>query len=151
MVDLPVVMNIDEARAYASSFPAVITAGPRRDELGWEHGNHCVRSFADRTTGRYAPSLGDVHSMLDFAYGKTVMIHCHRGESRSTAIAIGVAISAGWSAVNAVTALMSAHPVGRAFTPNTLIIEHIASLVRRPELSTLVQQMTDGVVSSRRW
>lgn len=125
------VTNIIEAQALAAQYPAIISAGPRRSETQWSHPNHYGRTFLDTLTGPYKPTQGDVEALLHFAAqqpGK-LLVHCHKGESRSTAIAIGILIQRGATLEHATQQLQTAHKPARPFTPNLLILSHLEQVL----------------------
>ena len=154
------VASLAEANKVHADFAAVITAGPRLIQINWRHPNHIVRSFYDVTDrdARGAATEADVRAMLAFGAGQdSVLVHCHRGESRSTAIAIGLLVQAGATPTEAMHTLRSAHPVGRAFTPNPLVLGHIEAVLGSAGLVAEVARLvpTAGVllpmVTTRRW
>ena len=119
------VTSLDEARHQADDFDAIISAGPKRSQCNFGHRNHLVRTFLDITAGRFAPTSADVAAMLDFAAScqGSLLIHCHRGESRSTAVAIGAWVQAGATTTEACDLLVAAMPAGRAPKPNPLLLQ----------------------------
>lgn len=131
-ITLPTIVNIREAEILCHDFPAVITAGPSKYEVKWKHQNHFVRTFDDTIykSSMDAPRIEDVKSMLDFAAQNDgdILIHCHAGMSRSTATAWGVAIQRGADPFEAYEALKAAHPAGRMFWPNDLMVEHLETI-----------------------
>ena len=125
------VTNLIEAAALAAQYPAIISAGPKRTETQWGHPNHYRQTFLDTLTGPYKPTQDDVEAVLHFAAkqpGK-LLVHCHKGESRSTAIALGILIQRGATLEHASTQLLAAHKPGRPFTPNLLILTHLEQLL----------------------
>lgn len=140
---LPSVRNLKEATEQAFDFPAVITAGPSRHEVAWNHSNHHIEVFDDIYTGSYAPTLENVQQMLHFAAMNDgpILVHCHAGVSRSTATAIGIAIQRGFDPHQAVDLLELAQPfkesqpsVRRQFYPNLMILEILEYLLPCPGL-----------------
>lgn len=119
------VASLEEARRQADDFDAIISAGPKRSQCNFGHRNHLVRTFLDITAGRYAPTSADVAAMLDFAASchGSLLIHCHQGESRSTAVAIGVWVQAGATPTEACDLLVAAIPAGRTAKPNPLLLQ----------------------------
>lgn len=139
--DLEVVVNVavvslDEARRTAHQYAAVITAGPKASDADFGHPMQRARTFADVTSGPMAPTLSAVHSLVEFGATRTdsLMIHCHRGESRSPAIAIGVAIAAGLTVDEACDAVRQWVPPGRTVKPNGLIVQHLEHLLGVPDM-----------------
>ena len=130
------VCNIVEAETLCHEYDTLITVGPRSREARWGHPDQIVRTFVDVTSGPYAPKLVDVAAVLKHTATRrgTVLVHCHKGESRSTAMAIGILIQSGSSVTAACDTLIAAHPVGRAFTPNLLMLSFIEELLHAPGL-----------------
>lgn len=137
---LPTVRNLEEARKHSHEYASVITAGPELDEVRFNHPDHLVVSFddvVDDSWGSIPPQFEQVREMISWGHGReNLLVHCHAGISRSTATAWGVAISNGWDAEEAYTALRGKHPsssyagmqYARMFDPNTLIISHLEKL-----------------------
>lgn len=154
------VCNLDEANKIHAEFATVITAGPRRSEITWQHPHHIVRSFYDVTDrhARGAVTEADVRALLTFGAGRdSVLVHCHRGESRSTAVAVGLMVQAGATPGEAVSLLLSAHPNSRPFIPNPLVMMHVEAVLGRAGLVAEVarQVPTAGVLmpmaTTRQW
>ena len=126
------VVSLAEANERHNDFDVVISAGPRPSEVRWGHPCHLVRTFYDVTdsAARGAVTQADVKAMLAFAGpNQSVLVHCHRGESRSTAVAIGLLVQAGSTPTAAVEQLQSVHPKGRQFVPNALVLTHVEALL----------------------
>jgi predicted protein tyrosine phosphatase len=126
------VVSLAEADELHNEFDVVISAGPRPSEVRWGHPRHLVRTFYDVTdlAARGAVTQADVTAMLTFAQpNQSVLVHCHRGESRSTAVAIGLLVQAGNTPTAAVERLRSAHPHGRQFIPNPLVLGYVEQVL----------------------
>ena len=140
------VTNIDEAYLYAHDFDSVITAGPSASEVQhFRHPDHLVVEFNDILVTRFkdsfvdwtGPSRQDVARMLEWAfdrYGRSILIHCHAGMSRSTATAIGVLTEWGYDEEFAFEHVKARRPVdalkrNRHFIPNPLILSHVDQIV----------------------
>lgn len=137
------VTNLNEAYLYAHDFDSVITAGPLAAEVAhFQHPDHLIVSFSDIITTRLdngwvGPSEQDVATMLEWAFerfGRSILIHCHAGMSRSTATAIGVLAEWGYDEEFAFNHVHSRRPVdalkaNREFIPNPLILSHVDRLV----------------------
>ena len=97
------IVDLDEAAELAHTFDAVITAGPTAQEVAehFSHPDHLVVEFRDvvhRNAG--GPTRDAVRAIVDFAAtraDRSILIHCHAGMSRSTATAITVLASWGFS------------------------------------------------------
>ncbi len=153
-----IVASLVEAVDLLDQADTVITAGPKRSEVRWRHDRHLIRTFLDVIDGRYAPTVDDVAAMLSFGNGAgSVLVHCHRGESRSVAVGIGLLVQAGVTPSHAVRQLIKQHPAGRAFTPNPLVLHHVEAVLAKPSLVTEVAAIVPSAgamlptVTSRRW
>lgn len=122
---IPTIRNIREAAVLAPKFPAVITAGPAREEVRFGHPNHHVQMFDDTTWGKDSPTHKDIEDILKFSSNNTgeILIHCHAGMSRSTSTAIGVLIQRGLDPFDAFDTLAERHPRKRPFIPNVKVME----------------------------
>ena len=136
LILLPTVRNLEEAREQCFEYDAVLTAGPRQEEVrDFEHPVHKVVQFSDTISSKHGgPSYENVVELIEFGAGvPKLLVHCHAGISRSTATAWGVAIANGNDPVVSFLALKKNHPqetgyfgVGkRPFAPNLLIVEHL--------------------------
>jgi predicted protein tyrosine phosphatase len=137
------VTNINEAYLYAHDFDSVITAGPQASEVAnFNHPDHLVVEFHDIIETRYdngwiGPTQQDVARMLEWAFerfGRSILIHCHAGMSRSTATAIGVLTEWGYDEDFAFKHVEARRPVdairaNREFIPNPLILSHVDRIV----------------------
>lgn len=95
-----------------------------------DHGlnaEHFVMQFEDamdaETSG--APTVKQVQIVLDWVRANTnsqsrLLVHCHGGVSRSTAMAVAILIQSGSSVENAIAEIRRQRPV---FCPNNLISE----------------------------
>ena len=154
-----VVRNLDEAKAEAHRFGAVVTAGPKASDAAFGHPMQRARTFADTTSGPMAPSIAAVTSLVDFgaAHADSLLIHCHRGESRSPAIAIGVAVKLGHTVDEACDLVRTWAPPGRAIKPNPLIVQHLERILDRPGLAATVARHWPsvaghlGAATTRAW
>ena len=154
-----VVVSLDEARRMASQYGAVITAGPKADAADFGHPMQRVRTFIDTTSGPMSPTLSAVRSLVEFGATRTesLLIHCHRGESRSPAIAIGVAVAAGMSVDDACQAVQHWVPDGRKARPNGLIVQHLEQVLSAPGLVAQVCRwfptvaVGAGTATTRAW
>lgn len=153
------VASLDEARTLHNEFDVVISAGVRRDEVPWNHSAHIVRTFHDGLTGRGRATLGAIAALLTFGSRRTgsTLVHCHRGQSRSTAVAIGLMVQAGATPSEAVQQLKAQHPADRAFTPNALVLSHVEAVLGMDDLVKDIARHapTSGVLlplaTSRYW
>ena len=141
---LPTVRNLEEAWNHADEFSSVLTAGPNRDEVEFDHPDHLVVSFddvEDSEWGYQPPTFEQVRKMVEWGRGReNLLVHCHAGISRSTATAWGIAIANGFDPREAIAALRGRHPhtsfggrrYRRAFHPNGLIVQHLEQLFGFP-------------------
>lgn len=136
LIDLPVVCNIHEAETWAHQFESVLTAGPKAHEVNWQHPNHKIFTFRDITGGKDAPTIEAVEEAIDWGVDQDdLLVHCHAGMSRSTALAWGISIAKGVEPLEAFLALREAQPVEgitfrgketkRDFIPNRLIVNFL--------------------------
>jgi len=142
---VPTVRNIWEAEELAEYFPAVLTVGPhRRDVQNFDHPDHTVISFEDCWIegDAYGPKRHHVESIVTFGvdHPDSVLVHCHKGVSRSTAAAITLLLATGVDPDRAVAEVRSAHPRGRSFYPNPVMVKYAAELFRVPELPAIVEE-----------
>ena len=144
------VCNIVEAELLAPQYDTLITAGPHQSEVRWHHRHHIARHFIDATTGPLAPSRSAIATLLRFPRMRPVLVHCHKGESRSTAVAIGIAIADGCAPLDAWAALEAQHPAGRAFTPNRLILAHVEDVLGVTGLVAHAERH-ERIVTSTAW
>jgi predicted protein tyrosine phosphatase len=151
---LPTIVNIEECRQVAHSYPAVITAGPDAREIAIGHPNHFIKTFGDTTDLRYGPTLRDVEALLDFAAlnDGEILVHCHAGMSRSTATALGIAILRGYDWLDAYDLLRRDHPEDRPFIPNSLILRHLETIFGITSMREQIDQWSDeGFYSMSAW
>ena len=150
------VVSLVEATAIRTEFDAVISAGVRPS---WSHPCHIVRQFHDGLGGRGCATVETVAALLAFGADRSgsMLVHCQQGESRSTAIAVGLMVQAGVTPTGAVTMLRQAHPVGRRFAPNALVMMHIEAVLGRAGLVAEVARLVPVVgallpmATSRQW
>jgi hypothetical protein len=150
------VVSLVKATAIRTEFDAVISAGVRPS---WSHPCHIVRQFHDSLGGPGCATVEAVAALLAFGAGRggSMLVHCQQGESRSTAIAVGLMVQAGATPTEAVTMLRQAHPVGRRFAPNALVMMHVEAVLGRAGLVAEVAKLvpTAGVLlpmaTTRRW
>lgn len=127
------VCDLAKADLIAPAFDTVLCCGPKHTIA---HAQHFGQYFIDRDDGPFAPRRDQIERLLDYARqhpGRT-LCYCNRGESRSTAVAIGVAIVQGVASCDARRSVIQ-H--GRTFTPHRLILGHVASILG-VELSDLI-------------
>lgn len=134
-IELPTVRNLEEVLFCHDRFAAVLTAGPEAWEVEIGHGNHRVWEFHDSVVAYVGPTLEQVEEMVAWGVGQSdLLVHCHAGMSRSTAVAWGIAIARGLDPDVAIRALNQAHPEDfpgekRLFIPNLLIVEHLETVL----------------------
>jgi len=140
-IEIPTVRNLQEARRLNKDFDSVITAGPSKYEVkDFNHSDHKIVSFADTTmVSAGAPTKKDVLDLISWGSGRSnLLVHCHAGISRSTAIAWGIAIGNGMDEAEAIAMLVKNHPKEpalfgnrqRPFAPNHLIVKHLEEIFR---------------------
>ena len=138
---LPTVRNLEEARKHAHEYASVLTAGPDKQEVRFNHPDHLVVTFDDVTDPYWAeydaPTYEHVKQMISWGHGReNLLVHCHAGISRSTSTAWGIAISNGFDPEEAYEMLRNNHPkssyagreYSRSFHPNELIVTHLQKL-----------------------
>jgi predicted protein tyrosine phosphatase len=125
---LPVVANLDEASRNAALYPSVISlAGTRIGDGALRlHDNRLYIPMNDTNRGgtRQSPSTHAVEKIFKFCndVSTPLLVHCQYGQSRSTAVALGVAVYWGWDPWEAAEVLLSKHEINRAFVPNELLL-----------------------------
>lgn len=104
-----------------------------RFSLNFEHQAEHYKAFfndLEHPDYLYAPKLEQVRKIMDFSknflQGSRVLIHCHAGISRSTAITLGVMVQHGKKEMDALEHLLQIRP---AATPNKLILQHIDTIL----------------------
>lgn len=160
LIALPTIRNLEESCALAHHYSAVLTAGPRPQEVAdFAHPNHRVWSFGDTTGGYGAPTRDQIKEAIVWgAVQDDLLVHCHAGISRSTATAWGVSILKGADPLEAVRVLSENHPhelwpeygtlfksrtmMQRPFAPNRLIVSHLEDILgfRKDYLSDILQE-----------
>lgn len=141
-ITLPVISNIREARDWNQDFKSILTVGPSKSEVNWNHPNHKVFEFGDTTRGPYAPKIEDIREAVMWgAEQEDLLVHCHAGMSRSTATAWGISIARGADPLDSFLALKDAHPVDswgkRSFIPNALIVKHLVKIFNIEDLEEI--------------
>lgn len=126
---LPQVSSLAEAERTARDFDSVISlAGPAGGRGALKnHPRRLYCSFADvldDTEGEGAPAGNEqVREILEFSAGAgLLLVHCEYGQSRSAAVAVGVAVARGITPGDAARELLQAHPIGRPFVPNEWVL-----------------------------
>lgn len=117
-------VDIIRAKQIAKAFDTVLCCGPKHTI---DHPHHFGEYFIDRTDGPWAPRRDQIEHLLGYAQNHPgrVLCYCEQGRSRSVAVAIGVAILQGTPPHNARQAVSHRG----VFTPNPLILAHVASIV----------------------
>ena len=147
-IEIPTVRNLDEVILCHASFGSVLTAGPEAWEVELGHDNHQVWEFPDTTVAFLGPTLEQVEEMITWGCDQPdLLVHCHAGMSRSTAVAWGVAMARGLDPQRSIAALQAAHPPEisgepRLFIPNLLIVEHLGVLLGHSDLVPICRQAT---------
>jgi predicted protein tyrosine phosphatase len=126
--------GLDEAHSqFMAAWPTRIVSlvSPNVAMTLPRHGNHhlivAVEDFA--TPGLMAPQLRDINDILAFTADLTdadrLFVHCHLGQSRSTAAMIGILMQHGLSDEAAFDSVLAARPIAH---PNMLICQHLDSI-----------------------
>ncbi len=122
----PTVCNLREAELIAPEFDSVISLVPSTARALRLHQNRCFVPFDDVgfATDGAAPTRRDIRKILRFVALPTdsLLVHCQYGQSRSTAVALGVYVSWGMAPDLAYRLLAAEHPPGRPFIPNVLVL-----------------------------
>jgi len=124
---LPYVSDLAEAERIAQTFESVISLA------GSAKGRGALKNHSRRLHCRFDDVLDDAEGVpagaehileiIEFsADAKTLLVHCEYGQSRSTAVAMGVAVALGARIEDAARELLQAHPAGRPFVPNERIL-----------------------------
>lgn len=106
--------------------------------------HHFIARFHDveaETKGYVAPTADVLNAALEHCADLTdddrLLIHCHAGKSRSPALAIGILIAAGQTAIEALTTVKALRPF---VIPNRLMISLLDELLGlRGELNRVVR------------
>jgi predicted protein tyrosine phosphatase len=78
-------------------------------------------------TDPWSPKIEDVQQVFDFCQShQNILVHCHGGISRSTAMSIGLLVRDGVSVVDAVNLV---HFWSPNMSPNYLILAHVDSIL----------------------
>lgn len=114
---LPCVSSLTEAERTARDFESVISLG------GAGEGRRALKShprrlycpfddILDNAEEEGAPAGAEqVREILEFAAAaKLLLVHCKHGQSRSTAVALGVSVARGMTPEDAARGLLQAHP-----------------------------------------
>lgn len=154
LVHVPTVLNLLEAsRVGLDGYPAILTAGPTRDELPWSIDCMHVEEFLDvESNVAGGPNAEALERAIDFGAqcDGPLVIHCHAGISRSTATAIAVLIARGVTPDVALQTMSSDHPHDRRFMPNRLVLQIAGELLGYPELPFDVAPYEHSVDGSQR-
>lgn len=140
---VPTVRSLKEAQKLARDYPAVLTVGPRPNEVEtFYHGNHLVVPFSDVEDENHWDRPRSHHVADIIAFGREndgeLLVHCHMGISRSSASAITVLVARGVAPEQAVRALAEIHP--RQFVPNTLLLSLAGDLLNEPDLARIAMK-----------
>lgn len=123
---LPVVMSHEEASEVANEFPSVISLVHSSHPLLVSHKNRLLQPFDDEIApnGRRSCTLQDVSEILKFSKKAPdqILVHCEYGQSRSTAVALGILASRGYDLAYSYEILLQEHAPYRPFTPNILVL-----------------------------
>lgn len=125
-INYPVVCSLAEAEMIADEFDSVISLVRSEAKTLLQHRRRCFVPFDDVITARdgSAASHRDIRKILKFAAepSSPMLIHCQYGQSRSTAVALGILVSWGVDPRVAYGHLAESHPPGRPFVPNILVL-----------------------------
>jgi predicted protein tyrosine phosphatase len=120
------VCNLAEAEIIAAEFDAVISLVPSYASTLNTHRKRCCALFDDVVFADdvNAPTSAQVQQVLRFAstLDGPVLVHCQYGQSRSTAVALGILAARGEDPTEAYRRLEQEHPYQRPFTPNVLVL-----------------------------
>jgi predicted protein tyrosine phosphatase len=126
---LPWIANLADAERIARDFDSVISlAGPAKGRGALK--NHQHRLFCpfddvleDSEDEGVAAGAEQIREILGFTSDAgLILVHCEYGQSRSTAVALGIAVALGTDPENAGAELLKAHPNGRPFVPNEWVL-----------------------------
>ena len=126
--DPPRVVSLVEAEVICKDFDSVISlAGPAKGRGALK--NHQRRLFCpfddvlEDSEDEVAAGAEQIREILGFTSDAgLILVHCEYGQSRSTAVALGIAVARGKDPENAAAELLKAHPNGRPFVPNEWVL-----------------------------
>jgi len=125
-VVLPTVCSLEEAEEVCDYFEHVVSLVPSTSPTLSAHPKRLSLYFADVffPHQEQAPTLAQVQTILSFAPAPldSLLVHCRAGVSRSTAVSLGLLASWGLDPTYAYDQLLEAHPPGRLFAPNPLVL-----------------------------
>jgi predicted protein tyrosine phosphatase len=120
------ICNLAEAEIIAVEFDAVVSLVPSNASTLNSHRKRCCALFDDVVFADdlNAPTSAQVQHVLRFASALNgpVLVHCQYGQSRSTAVALGILAGRGEDPTAAYRRLEQEHPYQRPFTPNVLVL-----------------------------
>lgn len=130
---VPAVRTVLEAEESAHLFASVVSLVPDDPHPLASHPNRLVRPFADVFEDSHprACSPLDAAAILEFTAtaASPLLVHSRAGQSRSTAVALAVMVQHGWDPETARDVLLAAHPPGRPFIPNLLVLARFDTLL----------------------
>ncbi|MEK7486983.1 MAG: dual specificity protein phosphatase family protein [Planctomycetota bacterium] len=113
-----------------------------KSTLNFQHqASHYKAFFNDLEHPDYlsGPKLEQIRQILefsqDFVKDSRVLVHCHAGISRSTAMTLGMMVQHGEKEMDALEHLLQIRPIA---TPNKLILQHIDTVLGS-QLKTIVE------------
>jgi predicted protein tyrosine phosphatase len=130
------VLDLNQAYIQRDEFDAVISLVDHPSVLEFTHPNHHIEVFLDDEDPRWpkSPKLEHVERIFNFVStlsdDANVMVHCHAGMCRSTAIAIAIEAKQGKDPVEAAIALEARHFKKDWFFPNRLVLRHVGTLLQ---------------------
>jgi len=130
------VRNRQEAVEMHPKFDAVISVVSHAGDAAFAHPNHHREFFddiSDPTDWGREPRREQIQRIIEFVRSQPensrFLVHCQAGISRSTATALGVLATLGWSEEEALEFLVATHPAGRPFWPNSRVLAHFDTLL----------------------
>lgn len=132
-----VVCSLTEAEAWARDARAVVSiVNPGTDLFAHPNGLVLRCYDVDLPGNPLAAGRPQVEAVVDFARRigpePGVLVHCNWGQSRSPAAAWAMLIAWGHDPADALAALRAAHPAGRPFHPNRLMVDAIDDVLGLP-------------------
>jgi predicted protein tyrosine phosphatase len=127
-----------EAARWCHRYDSVLTVFAPWWHCDWGHDDHLIVEFEDRVEPELgAPTLSQVDEILSWAYarlGRSILVHCKAGQSRSTAAALAIACVSGMPEADALQHVYwrcrPADKVGlRPFIPNRRFLRHVDTLL----------------------